>query len=460
MGDEQRAEQQSAQANFEARKGVPTMSETILERGDRAASLDTLAKNDTEGTSIVPAGVFGAPAERVFGAQPVAVQRDDAGILQKIKVMAAAAGDDWFYRFPVKNKDGSTAYVEGPSIKCANNVSRLYGNCDVDTRVFDTGTSWMFYARFMDLETGYSLVRPFQQRKSQKAMKTDPGRQEDIVFQIGASKAIRNVICNAIEFFTSFAFEEAKQSIIDRVGKNLDAYREKVKARLDEMKIDLKRVELVRGRAVAQWIASDVALTIAEIQSINDGMSTADDTYPLPAGAEGEKTEGVKQDLGAKLDTLAQNGNGAAAGSGSASSTGGEASQSHTASPGDASPATTQQASPSPSGGTAGQAAAAPDRSAQAGSQTSPAPSGAAAAKADDGKWPKGTEPKTEREYVSYTRHGWFAEIGETITIEEAQAKWKADKTFRNRVGVSEETRDELKAEFDKIIAAAKKKAG
>src|SRR5579885_3083803 len=190
----------------------------IVEREARTSALDEFAKRERNEANIAPPAIFAAPAERIFGAQRVAVQRDESEILRKIKVLAAAAGEDWYYRFPVnkKNEDGTFQkdWVEGPSIKCANNVSRLYGNCDIDVREFDVGTHWVYYARFIDLETGYSLTRPFRQRKSQKAMRTDAGRQEDIAYQIGASKAIRNVICNALEFFVTYAADEAKASII------------------------------------------------------------------------------------------------------------------------------------------------------------------------------------------------------------------------------------------------------
>src|SRR5579885_1413411 len=117
----------------------------------------------------------------------------------------------------------------------------------------------------------------------QKVMKTDAGRQEDIVYQIGASKAIRNVICNALEFFANYAADEAKASIVEKVGKRVDYYREKIVTRLGGLKIDIKRVEQARGRPLKEWIATDLARTIAELQAIQDGMATADETYPTPA---------------------------------------------------------------------------------------------------------------------------------------------------------------------------------
>lgn len=221
---------------------------------------------------------------RPIGAQHVAIRRDEADVLRKLRVLAASAGDDWYYRFPVsrRNPDGSrsTDWIEGASIKCATNVARLYGNCEIDVRVFDLGEQWIYYARFTDIETGFTLTRPFAQRKSQKVMRTDAGRSDDIVFQIGASKAIRNVVTNALEFFTSFAVDEARSAIVDRVGKRLDHYRSRVLERLSEMRIDVRRVERARGRAYKDWVADDIARTIAELQAIQDGMATADETFP------------------------------------------------------------------------------------------------------------------------------------------------------------------------------------
>jgi hypothetical protein len=40
----------------------------------------------------------------VFMAQPTKSPRDEAKILRRIDVMAGAAGEDWYYRYPVKNR--------------------------------------------------------------------------------------------------------------------------------------------------------------------------------------------------------------------------------------------------------------------------------------------------------------------------------------------------------------------
>lgn len=375
---------------------------------ERDNPLDAFAKTpEIINSSLVPAGVFSAPAERVFGAQLVAVRRDESDILGKIKKIAAAAGDDFYYRFPVrkKNEDGTfaTDYIEGPSIKCANNVARIFGNCDTDVRVFDLGDSYMFYARFMDLETGYSLVRPFRQRKGQKVMKTDAGRQEDIVFQIGASKAIRNVTCNALEYFTSFAMEEAKNSIIEKVGKKLDHYKDRVAMRLEDLKIDIKRVEIVRGRALKDWLAGDVARTIAELQAIQDGMATTDETYPLP-GAKPEDPEKHNPETG-ELDQFA-NGK----------------------------PKSDSEASPPP-----------PTPAAQPTAPDSPPKeqSGAGAA-------PNGTaQPTSEAGYIAECLV-WFANA---LSADDIERRWKGEKALRRRLNITSEVFDDLERKM-KLRAA------
>ncbi|MGE0726395.1 MAG: hypothetical protein AB7O45_18625, partial [Alphaproteobacteria bacterium] len=243
---------------------------TTRERDAAEAIAAGFAQPPTDGV-LVPytgPGVAISTTDGVITAQKVAIERDLPKVMRNIKVMAAAAGEDWYYRFPVKNK-GGTDWIEGPSIKCANNVARMYGNCQVDTRVVDSGDAWVIYARFVDYETGFSMTRPFQQRKGQSTMNTrDQGRSLDIALQIGVSKAIRNVVCNALETFTTFAFDEAKSNMVEKVGKRLPEYREKVTKRLAELRVDVARVEAVVGRASKDWLAPDVARIIAELQAV------------------------------------------------------------------------------------------------------------------------------------------------------------------------------------------------
>jgi hypothetical protein len=220
-------------------------------------------------------------ADRVIGAQHVAVYRDDAKILQKLSALAAAAGTDWFYRFPVKSKDGRTDYIEGPSIKLANDVARIFGNNVNEVREIDNGDSWTFYARFTDIETGFSMERAYRQRKSQTSIKTrDADRSLDQTYQIGQSKAIRNCIVNSLQIYADYAFEHARNSLVDKIGKDLAGYRQRVVEGLARIPVELNRVERVIGRAAKEWLAPDIAQVIAMMKSVADGMASVDETFP------------------------------------------------------------------------------------------------------------------------------------------------------------------------------------
>jgi hypothetical protein len=274
--------------------------------------------------------------ERPRGAISVHVKRDEREIFQKIKVIAAAAGDDFFYSWQTKNKDGTKGVVEGPSVKCANAVARIFGNNQVKVRAFDQGAHWIFYAQFYDMESGYVYERPFQQRKAQNVGGgMDRDRATDIVFQIGASKAARNVVCNALSEFTDYAFAVAKEQLVEKIGRNLEKFRGQVVARLGELKVEIGRVEQVRGKPLKDWLAPDVAKTIAEIQAVNDGMMHPEELWPLAdaqAGAPKPKPEDFKPEGGKAPDPKAGQQPAAGAGEPAQAATG-------TAAPGEGPPA-------------------------------------------------------------------------------------------------------------------------
>jgi hypothetical protein len=256
-------------------------------------------------------------AERIIGAQQVHVYRDESKILQKLTAIAAAAGTDWFYRFPVKKKDGGTDWIEGPSIKLANDVARIFGNNVNEIRELDVGDAWVFYARFTDIETGFSMERAYRQRKSQGSLKTkDADRQLDIAYQIGQSKAIRNCIVNSLQIYADYAFEQARNSLVEKIGKDLAGWRDRTLQGLAKMPVEVVRVERVIGRANREWLAPHVAQVIAMMKSVADGMASVDEVFPpiepapatspaatpnSPAGAqqqEGAQSTGTTEDAG------------------------------------------------------------------------------------------------------------------------------------------------------------------
>src|SRR5690349_6107042 len=102
---------------------------------DRQSALDEFAAAAAPKQQLLPAISKAATPTLIHGAQAIIVPRDEARVLLKISTLATAAGEDWYYRIPFKDKKGGTTWVEGPSIKLANDIARIYGSCDVDTWV-------------------------------------------------------------------------------------------------------------------------------------------------------------------------------------------------------------------------------------------------------------------------------------------------------------------------------------
>ena len=262
-----------------------------VENVDRLNGLAAMSKAIDLNAQAQPLTPIGRPTTtlELMAAQRVAVPRHVPEMMQRMKVLASVAGSEYYYQFPVRAKNKETgeweqSFIEGPSIKLANDLAREYGNCGVETYVVDVGDSWVIYAKFVDIERGFTMVRPFQQRKSQKGLGTkDEARALDIALQVGVSKAIRNVIVNSLETYADFMFEEAKNGIIGKVRQNPELYRGKIRQRLGELSVAVKRVEAQVGRPIADWKPEDITRVIAQIKAVGDGMATAFEIWPEAA---------------------------------------------------------------------------------------------------------------------------------------------------------------------------------
>jgi hypothetical protein len=395
------------------------------ERTDKRNALDDFASAPPREIIAAPSVMaMASPGDRVFGAQQVAVYRDEQRILQKLAALGAAAGDDWFYRFPVnkKVKNEQTGkdewvkdWIEGASIKLANDVARIYGNCEVDTRVIDLGSNWLIYARFTDFETGYALTRPFQQNKGASKMGKDTDRKLDIAFQIGVSKAIRNVVVNALQTYSDFAFDAARNSLVEKIGKNLTGYRDRTIQGIGNLGVDLSRVELALGRTSKDWLAPDIAKVIAMMKAIADGMATVDETFP-------PKDKQIAEQTDAETGEVITTNSDAAETSPPNPSAAAEAGSSPNGSATNQDAASTQQA------GTAapGQAVADP-------------PKDKAAATAPK-KEVFTALPKTEAEYIAYANE-WREALDDA---EYGERRWKDEKHLRNKSNTGSDARESL----------------
>jgi hypothetical protein len=268
------------------------------------------------GTAVLPGGQL--MSERtIFGdiitAQPIKLPRNEAKVLQRVDAMSQANGEKWYYRFPVKNRrTGKTDYIEGPSIECTGAVARYYGNCQVQTALAaETPLQWVFASRFVDLETGYSLIRPFLQPKGgAKLGGQDDDRRLQMAWGIGVSKCERNVVDKALSDIVDRAFIGAKQSLVDRIGKRLPEARTRILARVKEIGGDpmIERVIHVYQRKPDEWLAPDVARLFAEVKAVEDGMTSVDEVWPLPPPAEPSRRDETSAAAGSLPNPPSSNG--------------------------------------------------------------------------------------------------------------------------------------------------------
>lgn len=405
---------------------------------DRRSALDQFAAAPQQVVPAPSVAPMASPGDRVFGAQQVAVYRDESRVLQKLAALGAAAGDDWFYRFPVKNKNGQRSFIEGASIKLANDVARIYGNCEVDTRVIDLGSSWLIYARFTDFETGYALTRPFQQDKGASRLGgDDDARRRDIAFQIGVSKAIRNVVVNALQTYADFAFDAARNSLIEKIGKDVAKWREKTLAGLANHGVDVQRVEFVIGRASGDWTAPDIAKIIAMMKAIADGMATLDETFPPKDKQVQEQDEDDKKP--ATEETGRSTGVGAAHPAGDAAG--------HQPATGADSAAKTSTQSATSQGATNTSASGQADPKAS----NPPKVEAKGSAKASDKSDKSSADfiPTSEAQYVAFA-NAWINALTDAGA---GESRWTSEKNLRNKCNVSSEERDKLRDSLTKKVA-------
>ena len=221
-----------------------------------------------------------------LGAMRVAVPRDMGKVMRGIDQQAQVFGHKWVYRLPFKNKKtGETTYVEGPTVGCALDVARCYGNNSVEVeRVDETAQGWVFHAVFLDIETGFRLCRPFRQRKDQNigGMGGDFGRAEDIVFQIGASKAMRNVVRNALRGLLDEAIERGNRRLTAKIENDPEKAIAWIRKQLTDLDVDESRVAHHFGQPIEKLKADKLAQIVKLLQAVADGAMKVDEFCPDP----------------------------------------------------------------------------------------------------------------------------------------------------------------------------------
>jgi len=233
----------------------------------------------------------------------IAVQkpRSIARVAHNVLEEAKLAGASFYYGWTAKTKNGPVR-IEGPSIDLAMCLARHYGNCAIDIEGTETPTHFMLKGIFIDLESGFTCPRLFRQRKTQSLggkMEKDADRQEDIVFQIGQSKAIRNAIIRAMPaWLIEQAIEMAKQAELGKIKpENIHLARTRVLNFFAPYGITPERIEAKMGRKVDDWTAQDIVDLRGMATALKEGRVSAEELFPpipMEENQEQPKEEPVK----------------------------------------------------------------------------------------------------------------------------------------------------------------------
>lgn len=197
---------------------------------------------------------------------------------------AALLGESGFYAWG--RGDDS---IIGPSKHLAMALVRVYGNCAVDMgEVQETENAWIFTATFVDLETGFTLTRQFRQSKQWKVFgKHDQDRKDDMRFQIGQTKATRNVVLNALpQWLIARAMDRAMGGVREQVEKLVkDKGLEPVVAvalkKLEALGVPEARVLEALGRELRGALTvDDLVILKGNIAALESKADTVDNVFP------------------------------------------------------------------------------------------------------------------------------------------------------------------------------------
>lgn len=257
----------------------PVDGEIIEDESGGSSQSSALAT--VRGASLMQQPVFAM-------AQRVDVPRDLHAVSKRVLDEAELMGDDFYYSWTTKTKDGDKI-VEGPSIDAAMMLYRNWGNDALPTDIYDEGpTHWIFRAVFVDGETGSSLPRLFRQRKGESHQKTgrdgDGDRKLDIAFQIGQSKAQRNVIVKGLPaWLVNRAMEKAKESAEANYRDKLPESIERAKVAWGKLGIAVGQLEKKLAKPSAAWTTSDCRTLVALHRGIISHETSLENEFPPDA---------------------------------------------------------------------------------------------------------------------------------------------------------------------------------
>lgn len=196
---------------------------------------------------------------------------------------AALAGEACFYSW---RAGGSL--IEGGSIETAMIIARNFGNCVVDVGpVQETDEAFYFTAYFIDIQKGSTVARQFRQSKTSVVhMKTDEERKMGIRFQIGQSKAQRNVILRAVpSWLVDRMIDKAKEGVKKRISayiakSGVDAARQGALKILAKYGVKKNHAEAKIGKPIGKWQVEELTILEGDIKALADGAESPEALFP------------------------------------------------------------------------------------------------------------------------------------------------------------------------------------
>jgi hypothetical protein len=250
-----------------ARQVEPLLSGSVTPGEEIVAGGQTLRRTQTQFTSAIA----------------IQKPRDRNHVITLCEEEATIAGDEFYYSWTVKKRQGGSALVEGLSVNAALAAARNWGNCAIPCQLEETKNEYIFTATFLDMETGFNLQRIYRQSKKKNiGSKMDDERQADIIFQIGQSKALRNVILNALpSWLTSKMIKKAKENVIGKIEKmGVAKAREKTLAFFARYDVTPERIEAKIGCKVKGWDAEILATLQGAMNALLNGQESAESLFP------------------------------------------------------------------------------------------------------------------------------------------------------------------------------------
>jgi hypothetical protein len=183
---------------------------------------------------------------------------------------------------------------------------RQYGNgLVVGDPVQETAEGWYFTHHFVDLETMVSKTRQyFQSKREDVGMRVDQFRANQIRFNKGQSKAIRNCIMQAMpRTLVLQALQAAKKGVSAKMeafikSKGLPAAQTYTLSQLKGVGVDEAAVLAKAGKErVADLVLEDLVMLAADYKAIENGDAHASELFELREA----KPSGVATDLKSKL---------------------------------------------------------------------------------------------------------------------------------------------------------------